>query len=111
MLHRLLILIPIMIFVGLLLFFKDKDVGIAILAGTVLVLVVCGVYYYLLRKYGSVAAQKGSSIFFLLMGIALFVIGVAYYTLEKDFLRSFSYLFVGIIGIAYAVQRYRKIKS
>lgn len=91
-LHRLMIVIPIMFLIGFLIFFlKDKVVGGAILAGGGLALIWGLIYYYKIKKYDPISANKSLSFFYILGGVVMLILGLAVFIFEQENFKDVIY--------------------
>jgi len=91
-LHRLMIVIPIIFLIGFLIFFlKDKMVGGAILAGGGLALIWGIIFYYKIKKNDPVSANKSLSYFYIIAGIVMLILALAVFIFERENFKDVIY--------------------
>ena len=112
-LHRLMIVIPIIFLIGFLIFFlKDKMVGGAILAGGGLALILGIIGYYRIKKNDTTGITKALYIFFILGGTVLLILALVVFIFERNnFKDVISEVISGIILIVYGIYMLKSKQS
>jgi len=109
-LHRLMIVIPIIFLIGFLIFFlKDKFVGAAFIVGGGITLGWGMFYYYKVKKDDPLAATRSLAFFNILGGVVILGLSLAVFLFEKESFNNVIYdAGLGIMFLIYGIFKLKR---